>query len=376
LPGADQGPSSFKHRSGVQQLTAGLEDIQRGKRTIHGSASGLPKYRVVASDMDGTFLARDHSIPERNVQAAMECIRRGIFFLPATGKSRAGAMASIGPLATLLTSNYSHGAPGVYIQGLVVYGLHGELVYQQTLPRETAWELVRVQRELHFGTLVAYSGDRIVCERRNVYTERLVPYHEPEPDDSLGSSWERLLELSEREFPINKMLFVDSVERIRELRPFVEAAIGEKKPTVPSSNGEFGTAQSVRPGASHASVSSQADARSSLSFPGQHGVLHTHQQGRCVQACPDMLEVLPVNANKGDGLRRLLEHIGIPSEQVLAIGDAENDLEMIRNAGLGVAVGNALPMLKEAADVVLEETNDEAAVAAAVERFILIPLAK
>ncbi|KAF6003073.1 hypothetical protein F1559_003674 [Cyanidiococcus yangmingshanensis] len=341
-------------------MQPGVLEMSGSKRGARDISTGSPRafnYRVIASDMDGTFLARDHSVPARNIQAVLECIRRGILFLPATGKSRAGAMASVGPLASLLTSNDSHGAPGVYIQGLVVYGLRGELVYQQTLPRETARELVRVQRELRFGALVAYSGDRIVCEERNTYTERLVPYHEPEPDDSHGEAWERLLERPEHEFPIHKMLFVDSVERIRELRPLVEEAFSTT------------TLDRTRPPLN--APSNQIGEHTSSPVSRQHLVQHT-SHGRCVQACPDMLEVLPANANKGDGLRRLLEHLGIRAEEVVAIGDAENDIEMIRYAGLGIAVGNALPILKDAADVVLDVTNDDAAVAAAVERFFLI----
>ncbi|KAK4531814.1 hypothetical protein CCYA_CCYA09G2671 [Cyanidiococcus yangmingshanensis] len=355
-------------------MQPGVLEMSGSKRGARDISTGSPRafnYRVIASDMDGTFLARDHSVPERNIQAVLECIRRGILFLPATGKSRAGAMASVGPLASLLTSNDSHGAPGVYIQGLVVYGLRGELVYQQTLPRETARELVRVQRELRFGALVAYSGDRIVCEERNTYTERLVPYHEPEPDDSHGEAWERLLERPEHEFPIHKMLFVDSVERIRELRPLVEEAVGQATPSISPSNGEFSTTTLDRTRPPLNAPSNQIGEHTSSPVSRQHLVQHT-SHGRCVQACPDMLEVLPANANKGDGLRRLLEHLGIRAEEVVAIGDAENDIEMIRYAGLGIAVGNALPILKDAADVVLDVTNDDAAVAAAVERFFLI----
>jgi hydroxymethylpyrimidine pyrophosphatase-like HAD family hydrolase len=344
---------------------------QRGLEFANGP-SPKPKIRAIASDMDGTFLARDHSAPKRNIETVLDCMQRGILFLPATGKSRAGAMASIGLLAKHLTSNGRHGAPGVYIQGLVVHGLEGELVYQRTLPRETARELVRIQRQLRFGSLVAYSGDRIICEKRNEYTELLIAYHEPAPDDSFGEVWERILARPEQELPIHKMLFVDTVERIRELRPLVEDAMGQNSGSAAISDGGYNTKMQDDTG-NGAPKSMNWTPAERNPCKAVETDMRPSPRGRCVQACPEMLEVLPLDANKGNGLQRLLHHLGILPSEVLAIGDAENDIEMIRNVGLGVAVGNALPQLKKVADVVLEETNDEAAVAAALERFVLCP---
>ena len=55
---------------------------------------------------------------------------------------------------------------------------------------------------------------------------------------------------------------------------------------------------------------------------------------------------------------------------MIAFGDAENDIEMLQMAGIGVAMGNASPVVKEAADFVTA-SNEEDGVARAVERFIL-----
>jgi Cof subfamily protein (haloacid dehalogenase superfamily) len=62
------------------------------------------------------------------------------------------------------------------------------------------------------------------------------------------------------------------------------------------------------------------------------------------------LEVVPVGASKGSALARLAEHIGIPLARVIAVGDQENDLEMIRAAGMGVAMPNAPEFVRAAAD--------------------------
>ena len=65
----------------------------------------------------------------------------------------------------------------------------------------------------------------------------------------------------------------------------------------------------------------------------------------------------------------LAEQYGIPSERVCAVGDADNDLPMLRAAGLGVAMGNALPEIQAEADLVIG-ANDTDAIAALVDGLL------
>lgn len=67
----------------------------------------------------------------------------------------------------------------------------------------------------------------------------------------------------------------------------------------------------------------------------------------------DRLEVLPAGISKAWGLARLAEHLGIPQHAVWAVGDAANDLEMLRWAGMGFAMGQAPEHVKATADAVL-----------------------
>ena len=85
---------------------------------------------------------------------------------------------------------------------------------------------------------------------------------------------------------------------------------------------------------------------------------------------PKQCEVLPDDVNKGTGVAKMLAALGVPLEATMACGDAENDCEMLRMVGVGVAMGNARPEAREAADVVVG-TNDEDGVAEAIERFVL-----
>jgi Cof subfamily protein (haloacid dehalogenase superfamily) len=96
-------------------------------------------------------------------------------------------------------------------------------------------------------------------------------------------------------------------------------------------------------------------------FAGQMELTRSHAR---------IVEGNPQGVSKGDALRRLAEHLGVPRAQVMAIGDQENDLPMIVWAGLSVAMGNGSPAVKAAADWVAPPVAEDGA-AVAIERFIL-----
>ena len=84
----------------------------------------------------------------------------------------------------------------------------------------------------------------------------------------------------------------------------------------------------------------------------------------------DNVELNHINAHKGVALRQLADYLGLPMSATMACGDGLNDITMLRDAGLGVAMANACPEAKAAADA---ETLscDEDGVARAIERFCL-----
>ena len=65
-----------------------------------------------------------------------------------------------------------------------------------------------------------------------------------------------------------------------------------------------------------------------------------------MQAVPNMLEIVPSGVNKQVGLDLLLEDLQLPREAVMAIGDGGNDLHIVSHAGIGVAMGNAVPEVR------------------------------
>uniref|UniRef100_A0A7S1GQG5 Protein-serine/threonine phosphatase n=1 Tax=Cyclophora tenuis TaxID=216820 RepID=A0A7S1GQG5_CYCTE len=110
------------------------------------------------------------------------------------------------------------------------------------------------------------------------------------------------------------------------------------------------------------------------------------------QALPTMLEVLPPNCSKLRGVEELCKQLSKTStttassssdvendddddlilveDHVLALGDAENDMELLKKASIGVAMGNASPPAQDAADFVMTETNNEGGAGAALQVFL------
>ena len=85
---------------------------------------------------------------------------------------------------------------------------------------------------------------------------------------------------------------------------------------------------------------------------------------------PTLLELLHPDVCKGKAISFLAGHYGIKQEETMAIGDSYNDIEMIRYAGCGVAVANAIAPVREAANVVTA-SHEEDGVAVAIERYVL-----
>ena len=71
----------------------------------------------------------------------------------------------------------------------------------------------------------------------------------------------------------------------------------------------------------------------------------------------DSVMVLPAGVNKATGLARALKELGVPAAQVVAVGDAENDEDFLKLCGFSVAVANAIPRIKQLADMTTEQEH-------------------
>ncbi len=263
--------------------------------------------KLIVTDIDGTLLNSQHELSERTENALKAAIEKGVKVVLATGKTCISGMETVRRL--------NLDTPGIYLQGLAIYEADGTLRWQQTLDPKVARTAINCGEDRGF-TMVAYSGAHILCRTRNRDMDALMEYHDGEPE-AVGPL-QNILDT----IPVNKVLAVKLAQ------PRAITAL-----------------------------------RWQLS-------MQINGTGKLVQALDDMVEILPPGASKGAALKLLLKDLKIPAENVMAIGDGENDLEMIQLAGIGVAVGNANQKLKEAADQVVA-SNDKDGVAEAVESFVL-----
>lgn len=263
--------------------------------------------KLIALDVDGTLLNSKLEMSERMEKALRAVKAQGVTIVLATGKTRNAVQALVKKLE--LT------APGIFLQGLITYDAEGKVIHQQTLDPKLARRVITFVEERGFS-LLAYSGARILVKANNKEVEEgITKYHEMPPE--VVGPLQNLLDTT----PLNKMMAVGEARAITALRWQLNAMIG---------------------GA-----------------------------GKLVQAgIPTMLEILPPGGSKGAALKGLCKHLNISADEVLAIGDGENDIEMIKFARIGVAMGNSAQMVKDAADHVVG-TNDEDGAADAIERFVL-----
>lgn len=264
--------------------------------------------RLIAVDLDGTLLNSQHELTERTEKAIKAAMDKGVQIILATGKTRGSALSVIARLGLTF--------PGIYLQGLAIYNADGSLRHQTFLDKAIARRVITFAEDRGF-TVVAYSGSRILTRKNNRDTNILVQYGEPDVE-AVG--------------PLQNILDTTSINKVMAVK-----------------KGEFRAVSALR-----WQLNMQLDGAAKL-----------------VQAAlPDMLEIVPQGGSKGAALKTLLKELQIPVENMLAIGDGENDIEMIQMAGVGVAMGNALAQVKNSADHVTA-TNDADGVAEAIERFVL-----
>ena len=85
---------------------------------------------------------------------------------------------------------------------------------------------------------------------------------------------------------------------------------------------------------------------------------------------PEMLEFSHMKSNKGDAVRFMADFYKVPMADTIAVGDEENDCPMIEAAGVGVAMANASPVVRNVADYVTERDNNHSGIAEIIEKFV------
>ena len=88
-------------------------------------------------------------------------------------------------------------------------------------------------------------------------------------------------------------------------------------------------------------------------------------------SCYEYLEFMPEGINKGNAIRWMSEYLNIPMEHTIAVGDAENDITMIKTAAVGAVMKNADDEIKQYGNYITEKDNNEGGVAEVIKKFML-----
>lgn len=283
-------------------------------------AQGAPvRPRIVFSDMDDTFLAPDKSLLPRNMAMLDRLAEEGIEFVPCTGR----AWHAIPPEVRRHPATH-YGVPS---DGSVVIDAASEKVLlDQSLGARRALALLsRVGGLLDRMTFDVFADGRVLTNR---------------------ASWELIGQLG---------LSAAQTAYMQASRTLVDKPLEQVIRDVRTVE-RVGMCWGVGAGAREVACAAR------LAVEEDPTLRHTGSYGSAI-------EVVDAWASKGSALAWLCDRLGIAREQSVAFGDSPNDLEMIRAAGDGVAVGNACEALLAEADHVTA-TNAESGFATYLEALL------
>ena len=273
-----------------------------------GSRNGLA-FDLGAFDLDGTVLRRNLRITNETITALQRLRDRGMRLVVATGRRFEDAREYAQRLG------FAAGNPVICYGGSMVRSINGETLLHRTLPRELGIEVLEwaAQRDLHARVFV--DGRIVTSPDTPAALEHLKRYREP--GVSAIASPARWLEEGGEE--PTKLVIVDYPDDI---------------------GGWLEEARSA--------------------FAGRLFV---------TRSLPHYVEIGGLEGSKSKALQFLCERWGIERDRVIAFGDADNDIDMLRFAGRGVAVGGMTGEVREAADEVVPGV-DEDGVARYVDKLL------
>lgn len=268
--------------------------------------------RLVAVDLDGTLLDPDGQVPPRTRAAIARLRANGARLVLASGRAPVGMRRVCGELGL--------NDPQITMQGaLIASPMTGSVL--------AAWRLEPGEARAHIAFARRVGAVPLLCLADGFRSEVLTPEVE-----ALFAPFEEPLPLIVRD--------LDPLAEEQPIKTFLYAPPGTYERIWQAARRAFSGRATVTSGDAHS------------------------------------IELLPPGASKGEALRTLAAHHGIPLAEVAAIGDARNDIAMLLLAGQSAAMAHALPEVRAAADFVVPSNREEGALEA-LERFYpsLAPLA-
>lgn len=283
--------------------------------------------KLIASDMDGTLLNEKMEVSNRNIQAIKEAQKAGIEFLIATGRGLSEAKPFL--------MNHIH--PGfITLNGAEVFDSNEKLISSNPLSKAAQNEVVKYfnKYNVYFEVVTdkgIFSSDR---EQRVTNLATLLVKLNP------STSYKQALRDTQERVKMMPMNFVDNYDQIFNDKSYkIMKLIGFN------------------------------EHQHRVLAPLKKEITKNIKDVVVTSSSPNNVEINSVNAQKGIALLQYAENKNILPEEIMAIGDNLNDYSMIRDAGVGVAMANAIPAIKELAQV-STDSNINDGVAKIIEKTI------
>ena len=240
--------------------------------------------KMFVTDIDGTLLMPGQKVSEKNIEAVHKMIKAGVKFIIATGRMHSAAL----PIAAQLGVS----VPIISYNGALIKSSDGEIINAQYMDEAKALALINFFEERGWH-LQSYSGDVLYVPERNRYVDY---YEKSQKVTAVEVGWNGLREHA-KEVP--KLLSIsDDAEELADSMSTIKKFFGAKVE-----------------------------------------VTRSH---------PMFAEFMASGISKAGAIKILAEKFKVDNAEILAIGDSENDLQMLTSAGVGVAMGNAVPAVKAA----------------------------
>ncbi len=271
--------------------------------------------KLICIDMDGTLLKDQQTVSNNNKEVIKEAVNRGIHVAITTGR--------VYDCAKMYSKEIGLNTPIIASNGAFIGGINGEIIYSNPLNIEELNKFYSVTKKYGLMSYLTTNFGIVSDEELpinhvyNVLNKKL-----PE-DEKIRIEMFKDIYVAVREFDgqILKGVCIEKKHKEKLLR-------ARKELEALNSNMEI------------------------------------------VASWDDNFEVMQNGSSKGDAVKKLAEYFNIRREEVMCIGDSENDLSMIEYAGIGVAMGNAIEKVKLASDYVTD-TNINDGVAKAIKKFVL-----
>ena len=307
------------NRDALDQLAAFLIEHETitGKEfmKIYRKVQGIEepegdRFDLLVLDVDGTLHNSHREISDATKNALIEAQKRGKTIAIASGRSIAG----IRQTASAISLEEYGGYVIAYNGTTVINCKTGECIYNQTLPADLIAPVYEEAAKLQVA-IMAYRDSA----KEIIVAGGVTDYVAADAAASYVTIRETDQFVKELSFPINKIFVSGEPDKMKEVERILQR--------------KFGSVLNV------------------------------------FRSDPYYVELLPKYTDKGVAVDKLVKYMDITKERVMCVGDSNNDLPMLRYAGMGVAMGNASDRIKEQADYVTD-SNDDDGIVKVIEKFM------